>query len=116
MRQILKELNEEAEFVGSMVITPDGIMAAAVLGRDFEEDAMAAFAASLLVSLKRGLVKLRAASGLTSCTLTGTSAKVVFFDMDNSYLVLVANVDSQVDARADAIQRAIHRIKNRRVA
>ena len=116
MRQILKELNEAAEVHGSMVITPDGIMVAAVLGEQFEEDSMAAFAASLLVSIKRGLAKLRAASGLQSCTLTGTSGKVVFYDMENSYLVLVAAADTSLDSKIDAIEHAIFEITNRRVA
>ena len=115
MRQILKDLNDESEIAGSMVITPDGIMVAAVLGKDLEEDAMAAFAASLLVALKRGLTKLRAAGGLSSCTLGGTEGKLVFFDMENSYLLLVAEPSTNMEARSEAIDQAIQKIKNRRM-
>jgi len=116
MRQILERLNDEAEILGSMVITPDGIMVSAVVGPDLEEDQVAAFAASLLVAIKRGLAKLRSASGLESCTLTGTAGKIVFYDMENSYLVLVAEADTSLDAGAEAIERAIYEIMNRRVA
>ena len=60
MRQILNELNAETGITGIMVITKDGIMVAASLGQDLEEDAVAAFASSLLVSMKRGLTDLQA--------------------------------------------------------
>jgi predicted regulator of Ras-like GTPase activity (Roadblock/LC7/MglB family) len=116
MRQILKTLNEQAKLDGSMVITPDGIMVAAALGRNFQEDAVAAFAASLLIALKRGVAKLRARSRLNSCTLVGTHGRIVFYDMENSYLVLVAEADTSLEARASAIEHAILEIKNRRVA
>ena len=116
MRHILKELNEETDIVGSMVITQDGIMVAAALGRDFEEDVVAAFASSLLVSMKRGLSEVKAHSDLTSCILTGDQGKISFFDMKNSYLVVVTDTDTKLDGRVDAIQRAIHKIQNRRIA
>ena len=116
MRQILKELNSEADIVGSMVITQDGIMVAACLGRDLEEDVVAAFASSLLVTMKRGLSEVRTPSQLSSCILTGTSGKISFFDMKNSYLVVVSDPDTRLDARSEAIERAMHKIQNRRVA
>lgn len=116
MRQILKELNEEADIVGSMVITQDGIMVAASLGKDLEEDALAAFASSLLVSMKRGLAETGAPGEIVSCTLKGEDGKISFFDMQNAYLVVVADSDTKLDDRAEAIQRAIESIKNRRVA
>ena len=116
MRQILKELNEETGVTGSMVITPDGIMVAAALAKDLEEETVAAFASSLLISLKRGLAKLKASGALTSCSLTGTAGKITFYDMENSYLVVVADADTKLKEGAEAVQSAIHKIKNRRVA
>lgn len=116
MRQILKEFNDESGVAGSMVITPDGIMVAAVLSRKLEEDAVAAFASSLLTSLKRGLKKLKAHRGLTTCSVTGTAGKITFFDMENSYLVVLSDADTRLDRATEAAQRAIHKIKNRRVA
>lgn len=115
MRQILKQLNEEADINGSMVITPDGIMVAAALGRDLEEDAVAAFASSLLVSMKRGLAQVGTPGDVSSCTLKGANGKISFFDMQNSYLVAVTDADSQLDAKAEAIHRAIERIRSRRI-
>ena len=91
-------------------------MVAAALGRDLEEDTVAAFASFFLVSMKRGLSEINAPSEVTTCTLTGTNGKISFFDMKNSYLVAVTDTDTNLDARAEAIQTAIHKIQNRRVA
>jgi len=99
-----------------MVITQDGIMVAASLGRNMEEDTVAAFASSLLVSMKRGLSDVRVPSELTNCTLAGTNGKISFFDMKNSFLVVVTDTDTRLDVHAEAIQSAIYKIQNRRVA
>ena len=116
MREILKELNESTGTTGSMVITPDGIMVAAALNAELEEDAVAAFASSLLVSLKHGLVKLRTASSLTCCTLKASHGILMFIDMQNAYLVVVASPETKIDPSMPSIQEAVHKIKNRRVA
>ena len=116
MRDILHKLNKEAGTTGSMVITPDGIMVSAALGPEFEEDSMAAYAASLLLSLKRSLSALSTSSALKSCTLTGSEGKVSFFDMSNSYLVLVSDPSADIDPDAAPIQDAIQKIVNRRMS
>lgn len=116
MREILKELNHSTGTNGSMVITPDGIMVASAFSAELEEDAVAAFASSLLVSLKRSLSKIQAAGGISCCTLRASSGSVMFVDMQNSFLVVVAAPDQELDPETSAVQDAIHKIKNRRVA
>ena len=116
MRDILKKLNADLGINGSMVITPDGIMVSAALGPGFEEDSMAAFAASLLLSLKRSLLAMRPQGAMRSCTLNASSGKLMFFDMQNSYLVLVADASMTLDGNAVPVQDAIHKITNRRIA
>jgi predicted regulator of Ras-like GTPase activity (Roadblock/LC7/MglB family) len=116
MRDILKDLNDDTGNIGSMVITPDGIMVAASIHANLEEDTVAAFASSLLVSLKRSLAKVGATGTLTCCTLKASQGSVMFIDMQNSYLVVVADPHKQLDARSPAVQSAIHRIKNRKLA
>ena len=99
-----------------MLITPDGIMVATTLSDDLEEDVVAALSSSLLTSLKRGLSKLKAPSGLISCSLTGTAQNNTFFEMENTYLVAVTDADTRLTAGAEAVQSAINKIKNRRMA
>ncbi|HZN58639.1 MAG TPA: roadblock/LC7 domain-containing protein [Planctomycetota bacterium] len=109
-------MNQETGISGSMVITPDGIMVAAALGPGFEEDSMAAFAASLLLSLKRNFSLLKTKGDLRSCSLNAANGKVMFYDMPNSYLVLVSDSDTEIDGNAAPIQEAIRKICNRRIA
>lgn len=116
MREILHELNASAATNGSMVITPDGIMVAAALGPGFEEDSMAAFAASFLLSLKRSLAAMRVKSNLRSCSLEAAQGKVTMFDMESSFLVLISDPNSDIDCNAAPIQSAIQKIKNRRMS
>jgi predicted regulator of Ras-like GTPase activity (Roadblock/LC7/MglB family) len=116
MREILMELNQQAGIPGSMVITPDGIMVAAALGSGLEEDTVAAFASSLLLGLKRGLSLLKPQDEMTSCTLKGSKGKITFFDLKNSYLVVVTDSSASLGGSATAIQDAIHKIRNRRLA
>lgn len=116
MREILKKLNQDADILGSMVITPDGIMVAAALSSELEEDAVAAFASSLLVTLKRSIKQLKASSTFSFCSLNASEGKLVFFDMNNSYLVVVTNPNTQIASRIVAIEQAIDAIQNRQVA
>ena len=116
MREILQKLNKDADVLGSLVITPDGILVAAALESNLEEDALAAFASSLLITLRRNLARLRSDDGLSFCSLTATDGKLVFFDMKNSYLVVVTQPDAQIASRLVAIERAIDEIQNRQAA
>ncbi|MBI4601086.1 MAG: roadblock/LC7 domain-containing protein [Planctomycetes bacterium] len=109
-------MNDEAGITGSMVITPDGIMVSAALGPELEEDAMAAFASSLLLSLKRALTSLRVPGSVKACTLNASKAKIMFLDMQNSYLVLVSETHKALDADAPAVVSAVQKITRRRIA
>jgi predicted regulator of Ras-like GTPase activity (Roadblock/LC7/MglB family) len=115
MREILKELNDKTGTSGSMVITPDGIMVAAALGDEFEEDVMAAFASSLLLSLRHGVSAMGRRGGMTSCTVNSSKGKLIFLDMKNCFLVVVADSSMDVDSHSEAIQHAIHKITSRRL-
>ncbi len=116
MKEILQRLNGEVGIIGSMVITPDGMMVSAALGQGLEEDRVAAIVSSLLVSVRRCLLELKTPGCLASCILGATEGKILFFDMGNSFLVVVADRNIKLDAGVVAIKSAIHRIKNRKVA
>jgi len=116
MREILKALNIEAGTNGCMVITPDGIMVAAALSPNFEEDSVAAFAASLILLFKRNLASIGVRGELRSCSITASQGKLVFIDMTTSYLVLIADPKSDIDSTAAPVQAAITKIANRRIS
>ncbi len=116
MKNILKDLNQEAGIKGSMVITPDGMMVASALVANLEEDVVAAIVSSLLVAVKRALARIKAPDGLNSCILYANNGKIMFYDMGKAFLVVVADMDLNMDNSIIAIKSAIYRIQNRRVA
>ena len=116
MKNILEELNQEVGIKGSMVITPDGIMVASALGPELEEELVAAITSSLLVAVKKSLGRISAPGNLNSCVLTADNGKIMFYDMGNSFLVVVADQTLCLDTSIIAIRSAIFRLKNRRVA
>lgn len=113
MKEILEALNSNAGIRGSMVMTHDGIMAAAALGPDLEEDAVAALASSLLATVKVTLRDLVHEGNLTQFILTASDGKMVFVDLGNAYLVVVAKRDMELDTTMVEIRSAAHRIVNR---
>jgi predicted regulator of Ras-like GTPase activity (Roadblock/LC7/MglB family) len=113
MKEILEQLNATAGIRGSMVMTPDGIMAAAALGPDLEVEAVAALASALLVAMKKALRQLVPAESLSQLVLTASDGKMVFVDLGNAYLVVVAKRDVKLDTTMVEIRSAAHHIKNR---
>lgn len=116
MKRILEELNRTAGIRGSMVMTQDGIMVAAALGPDLEEDVVAALASALLTTVKRSFNQIAAGESLAELVLTASDGKMVFIDLGNAYLVVVAKRDLALAATMVEIQSAAHRIKNRRAS
>jgi len=116
VKEILENLNKEPGILGCMVITPDGIMVSAALGPNLEEDRVAAIVSSVLLAVRRCLTGIRSPGGLVSCVLQAHLGKVLFFDMGNSFLVVMAEPGVRLDASVVAIRGAMLKIKNRRVA
>ena len=116
MKRTLEELNRTAGIRGSMVMTQDGIVAASALGPDMEEDVVAALASALLTTVKKSFNHLAPDEGLSELVLTASDGKMVFLDLGNAYLVVVAKRDMALAATMVEIQSAAHRIKNRRVS
>ena len=115
MKKILETLNQTAGIRGSMVMTQDGIMVAAALGPDLEEDVIAALASGLLTRMNRSLNQIGTDDELCEFIVTASAGKIVFKNLGNAYLVVVAKRDMELEITMVEIQSAAHRIKNRRV-
>ena len=115
MNNILQELNKEIGVKGSMVITPDGFLVSSSLGPDLEEDLVAAIVSSVLLSVNKTLNSLESTDKLSSCVFHASQGKIMFYDVGNTFLVVVADTTLELDNSKIAIRSAIHRIKNRRV-
>ncbi len=89
MKKQLEKLNGIPGVQGSMVITRDGIMVAAQLGDDMNEDAIAALSSSLVLTLKRTFDPVGKETEPEEMILTATEGKLVFLDLGNAFLVVV---------------------------
>ncbi len=115
MKSVLANLNKNPGIRGSMVMTEDGIMVAEAFGPDLEDDVVAALASALLTTLTRSLAKLNMTSRISELSLTATEGKIVFVNLGNAYLIVVAKHDLELDSTMVEIKSAAHHITHRRV-
>jgi predicted regulator of Ras-like GTPase activity (Roadblock/LC7/MglB family) len=55
MKDILEKLNKSVGVKGSMIVTSDGITVASVLGKDMDENLVAAMASNTIHNAKKAL-------------------------------------------------------------
>jgi predicted regulator of Ras-like GTPase activity (Roadblock/LC7/MglB family) len=55
MIEILKELNKEVGVIGSLVVTPDGIVVESALGPDLDSDTVGALASNVIIATKKAM-------------------------------------------------------------
>jgi predicted regulator of Ras-like GTPase activity (Roadblock/LC7/MglB family) len=111
MRRILKQLNEVVGVKGSLVVTKDGIVIASHLGRQLEEDVVAAMAANVVLSTRRTLE----GNGLrhfSRFTLVATHGKMVFTDAGPAFLVVVMDRNVELAPVDIEVESAAMRIRN----
>jgi len=111
VRKILKQLNEAVGVKGSLVLTKDGIVCAAHLSRQLDEDVVAAMASGVVRSTRRTL----AAHGLTDFTrftLVANHGKMVFTDTGPTFLVVVMDRAVELGPVDIEIESAAMRIRN----
>ena len=94
MRNVLKGLNETIGIRGSMVVSDDGMVIASCLGRQLDEDKVAAMASNALMSIRRGLARQNLPN-FGRFTLTASHGKLVITDTGIAYLVVV--MDRKID-------------------
>ena len=71
MKSILENLNRSIGVIGSAVMTPDGMMAAAAISDAQDQDALAAIGSSLVLSAARSL-KMMGGTALDSLLVEGS--------------------------------------------
>ncbi len=79
MYQILEGLNKTSGITGSMVVGKDGIVIAADLNTQVDEEAIGALAASITSNIQKSLERLNT-SPLTQVTIEADNAKMFFSD------------------------------------
>jgi predicted regulator of Ras-like GTPase activity (Roadblock/LC7/MglB family) len=96
MKEILNSLNEGVGVRGSLVISRDGVVIASSLGEDLDEEAIAALASSIFITLMRPAAKIRL-SEPTRFTLSAKHGRLIFEIMESLVLVVVTDKDLHLD-------------------
>lgn len=111
MRDVLRELNQEVGIKGSILLTQDGIVAAAELGPGLEHDTVAAITSAAVKAFHQALSPLGEAP-FSKFVLTASYGKMVFLAAGEAYLVAVLDKDIKIDVSMLAIEGAARRIRS----
>ncbi len=112
MKKQLEKLNGIPGVQGSMVITRDGIMVAASLGPDLNEDAVAALSSSLILTIKRGVSSTGVDLDPEEMILTAEEGKLVFLDLGNAFLVVVTQPQLRLSSGLVEIRGVARKIRS----
>lgn len=112
MYEILKRLNKIEGMHGTLVMGKDGLVVAADLGTDADENAVAAVASQILSSLQGALDRM-GMGGLRTFSVTGREGKVVLADAGSVVLVALLDLDANVGLVAVEIKEAVNRLREK---
>jgi len=110
MHEILSELNKTTGITGSMVVGNDGIVIAANLQENVEDDTIGALAASITANIHKSLERLQS-SPLKNVTIEADDAKLFFSDAGLGILVVTAEKEVNIGLIRLEIKNAISRLK-----
>lgn len=110
MHEILSELNKTTGITGSMVVGNDGIVIAANLQENVEDDTIGALAASITANIHKSLERLQS-SPLKHVTIEADDAKLFFSDAGLGILVVTAEKEVNIGLIRLEIKHAISRLK-----
>jgi uncharacterized protein len=111
VRRILKQLNGVVGVKGSLIVTKDGMVIAAHVGRQLQEDLVAAMAANVIRNTRRTLEKY-GLRHFARFTLVASHGKMVFADTGPAYLVVVTDRNVDLTPVDIEIESAAMRIRN----
>ncbi len=111
MYHILEGLNKTSGITGSMVVGKDGIVIAADLNTQVDEEAIGALAASITSNIEKSLERLNT-SPLAQISIEADNAKMFFCDAGIGILVVIAEPDVNIGLVRLEIRNAVHRLTN----
>ncbi len=112
MYEILNQLNKTEGAHGSLIIGTDGLVVAADLGTETDENAVAAVGSQIIGSL-RGALRRMDMGGFRKFIVTGHDGKVVLADAGNVIVVLLLDLDANIGLASVEIKLAIQEIHKR---
>ncbi len=109
MYQILDGLNKTSGITGSMLVGNDGIVIAADLNTQIEEETIGALAASITSNIQKSLDRLDTAP-LSQVTVEADNAKLFFCDAKIGILVVITEPEVNIGLVRLEIKHAISKL------
>lgn len=113
MQDILKELNKDPGIKGSMIVTEDGLPVQEELGPTLDQETISALAANVIMTAKRAFDQV----GLETFSrfiLTADYGRMVFFDLEGPFLVVVTDMNIRLDQTMIEIAAAAKKVQKKR--
>jgi predicted regulator of Ras-like GTPase activity (Roadblock/LC7/MglB family) len=110
MYDILNELNKTAGISGSMVVGQDGIVIAADMNTQLQDEAVGALAASIVSTVKSSMERL-SNEGLKQITVEASKGKLFLTDVGIGILAVTAEPQVNVGMIRLEIKSAAEKIK-----
>lgn len=111
MYQILEALNKTSGITGSMIVGKDGIVIAADLNAQFEEETIGALAASITSTVQKSLDRLDT-TPLKQVTVEADNAKLFFCDAGIGLLVVITEPEVNIGLVRLEVKNAIGKLNN----
>lgn len=111
MYQILEALNKTSGITGSMVVGKDGIVIAADLNTQLEEETIGALAASITSTVQKSLARMET-TPLKQVTVEADNAKLLFCDAGIGLLVVLTEPEVNIGLVRLEVKNAIGKLNN----
>lgn len=112
MYDILNQLNKTEGVRGSLIIGRDGLVIAADLGTEADENAIAAIGSQLLNSLQ-GALRRMGMGEFRRFIVTGKEGKIILADAGSALLVVLLALDANLGLASVEIKTAIKEIQKK---
>jgi len=110
VQDVLDKLNQEMGVRGSLVVTDDGVVAAASLVREEDRDLLGALATDISLKVKSSL-RDGGLEGHSRLVLDAEYGRIVLYDLDVASLVVVLDRTINADATMIEIESAASKIR-----
>ena len=109
MYEILNRLNKIEGVHGSLIMGADGLVIAAELGTDVDENAVAAVGSQILGSLQGALRRMQM-GGFQRFVVTGRDGKIILANGGSVIVVLLLDLDANLGLVGVDVKEAIQEI------
>ena len=110
MRDVLDRLNQEMGVRGSLVVTDDGVVAAASMVREEDRDLLGALATDISLKVKSAL-RQGGLEGHKRLVLDAEYGRIVLYDLEVASLVVVLDRTINAEATMIEIESAAARVR-----